>query len=161
MKEWFDSLQERERIYIFAGAAALVLILLYAIVWAPISNSTSSSRETVGRMRADVQWMQAAAEQIKKLNPTGATRKAKSNRSLLAVVDQEIQAAGLKNALQRMEPDGTTSVKIWINKGGFDAVISTLGKLEKEQGISVTTASINPADTDGLVDARITLTRGG
>lgn len=160
MKEWFENLQPSERLYVIGGGVGLVVLLLYLMVWAPLSGKVKSSREIVAQQRADVEWMRAASEQIKKLGLNRPSQRSGINRSLLAVVDQDIQAANLKGALQRMEPDGTRSVKIWINKGSFDALIGMLGKLETEQGISVQMLSINPADTPGLVDARITLARG-
>lgn len=160
MKEWFENLQPRERLYVIGGGVFLLLFVLYMAVWAPLSNNLKSSRETVAQQRQDLEWMRAASEQVQKLGLNRSTNRGSRNRSLLAVVDQEIQAAQLKGPLQRMEPDGAQSVKIWINKGAFDSLIGMLGKLETEQGISVKSLSINPTDTQGLIDARITLTRG-
>lgn len=160
MKEWFENLQPRERLYVIGGGIGVVILLLYLMVWAPLSGKVKTSRELVTQQREDVEWMRAASEQIKKLGLNRPAQHASRNRSLLAVVDQDIQAAQLKGALQRMEPEGSQSVKIWINKGSFDALIGMLGKLETEQGISVKSLSINPTDTKGLVDARVTLTRG-
>lgn len=161
MKEWFENLQPLERIYVIGGGIAMVVFLLYLMVWMPLGNKVKTSRETVAQQRQDVEWMRAAGEQVRKLGLNRPANNINRNRSLLAVVDQDIQAAQLKGALQRMEPDGAQSVKIWISKGSFDALIGMLGKLETTQGISVKSLSINPTDTQGLVDARVTLTRGG
>lgn len=161
MKEWFENLQPLERIYVIGGGIAMVVFLLYLMVWMPLGNKVKTSRETVAQQRQDVEWMRAAGEQVRKLGLNRPANNINRNRSLLAVVDQDIQAAQLKGALQRMEPDGAQSVKIWISKGSFDALTGMLGKLETTQGISVKSLSINPTDTQGLVDARVTLTRGG
>jgi general secretion pathway protein M len=159
LKEWFDNLQAQERYYVIGGGIALVLLVFYLMIWAPLSSSVSTHRETAAQLRTDLEWMQAAGKQLVQLQrerPQGGSR----NRSLLAVIDQEVQAAGLKGSLQRMEPEGPNSVKIWINSGSFDAMVSMLGKLENEQGIGVKLLSVNPAAATGLIDARITLTRG-
>lgn len=159
LKEWFDSLQARERYYVIGGAAALIVLLFYLMIWEPLSTSVHNKRETAAQLRTDLEWMQVAGRQLAQLQrerPSSGSR----NRSLLAVVDQEVQAAGLKSSLQRMEPEGPNSVKIWVNSGSFDALISMLGKLELEQGISVKLLSVNPAAATGLIDARITLSRG-
>lgn len=160
MKEWFENLQPRERLYVIGGGICLLILLLYTMVWAPLSSKVTSARKTVAQQREDLEWMRAASEQVQKLGLNRPSARGSRNRSLLAVVDQDIQAAQLKSALQRMEPEGSQSVKIWINKGSFDALIGMLGKLETEQGVSVKSLSINPTDTQGLVDARVTLTRG-
>lgn len=160
MKEWFENLQPSERLYVIGGGVFVIILLLYLMAWAPLTGKVETSRQIVAQQREDVEWMRAAGEQIKKLGLNKPSQQMSRNRSLLAVVDQDIQAAQLKGALQRMEPDGSQSVKIWINKGAFDALIGMLGKLETTQGISVKSLSINPTDTQGLVDARVTLTRG-
>lgn len=160
MKEWFENLQPRERLYVITGGATLIIFLLYLMVWTPLNGKVKTSRQIVAQQREDVEWMRAAGEQIRKLGINSPSLRIDRHRSLLAVVDQEIQTARLKGALQRMEPEGSQSVKIWINKGSFDALIEMLGKLEATQAISVKSLSINPTDTQGLVDARVTLTRG-
>lgn len=160
MKEWFENLQPRERLYVIGGGVVLIVFLLYLTVWMPLNSKVKTSRQTVAQQREDVEWMRAAGEQIRKLGLNNPAQHIDRHRSLLAVVDQEIQMAQLKGALQRMEPEGSQSVKIWINKGSFDALVGMLGKLETTQAISVKSLSVNPTDTQGLVDARVTLTRG-
>lgn len=159
MKEWFENLQPKERLYVIGGGIGMAILLFYLMIWAPLSGKVKSSREIVAQQRQDVEWMRAAGEQVRKLG-INRPQRTNRNRSLLAVVDQDIQAAQLKGALQRMEPEGSQSVKIWISRGSFDALIGMLGKLETAQGINVKSLSINPTDTQGLIDARITLTRG-
>jgi general secretion pathway protein M len=110
-------------------------------------------------MQQDLVWMQTASGSVQQLLQTGQRRS--GNRSMLAVVDQAITAANLKAGLQRMEPDGQNTVKLWLNKSSFDQVVAMLGQLEQAQGIAVQTLAMTPADGVGLIDARITLMRGG
>ncbi len=160
MKEWFENLQARERRYLIGGIAALACILLYFLLWSPLSSNVNKLHESTAIKRDDLSWMQSASKQIIQLRGANPNRRGGS-RSLLSVVDQNFASAGLKGALQRMEPDGRNSVKLWFNQGSFDGLISMLGKLDQEEGIVIKSLSITPADGPGLVDARITLLRGG
>lgn len=159
LRDWFYGLQPREKLYLIAGTATLVLMLAYFILWRPLTGSVARLEQSVTQQQQDLLWMQAASGSVKQLQQTSQQRM--SNRSMLAVVDQAITTANLKAGLQRMEPDGQSTVKLWLNKSPFDQVISMLGALEHTQGIAVQTLAMTAADGAGLVDARITLVRGG
>jgi general secretion pathway protein M len=159
IREWFYTLQPRERLYVLGGAAALLVMIGYFAVWAPLSNDVIRLREAVVTQQADLTWMQSASVQLQQLQQEQTASGHLRNQSLLSVVDQSINTAGLKGALQRMEPDGTKTVKLWLVKGSFDQLVTMLGQLEQEAGIGVKQLSLTPAAETGLVDARITLIR--
>lgn len=160
LKEWWDGLAPRERIYLGAGAFAVIVMLAYTMIWAPLSSNVSSLRASVAKQHEDLQWMRQAApklEQLQRSSPGNAG----AGRSMLAVVDRNITEAGLKGALQRMEPDGRNGVKIWLSGGAFDSLITMLGELEQNNGIQASSLSITATQAPGRVDARATLTRSG
>lgn len=159
LKERWDTLAPRERLYVAAGSAAVALMLLYGMVWAPLTGSVENLRQSVAEQREDLAWMKQAATQIKKAQR--ASPGSGRGNSMLATVDQRVNAAGLKSALSRMEPDGQDSVKIWLSRGSFDDLITMLGKLEQENGIYVESLSVTTTDETGRVDARATLSRTG
>ena len=159
LRDWFYGLQPREKLYLVGGAAALVLMIVYLSLWQPLTSSVARLQEAVTQQRKDLLWMHAAGSAVKQLQQNNQGRM--SNRSMLAVVDQAIATANLKGGLQRMEPDGQNTVKLWLNKSPFDQIVGMLGQLEQAQGIAVQTVAITTVDGVGLVDARITLMRGG
>jgi general secretion pathway protein M len=159
LRDWFYSLQPREKLYLIAGAAALVLALVYFSLWQPLTSAVTRLDETVAQRQRDIVWMGAASGNVRQMQQNSQRRM--SSRSMLAVVDQAITTANLKSGLQRMEPDGKNTVKLWLNKSSFDQIVAMLGQLEQAQGIAVQTLAITSAEGVGLVDARITLSRGG
>lgn len=159
LRDWFLGLQPREKLYLIGAAAALVLTLVYFSLWQPLTSAVARLDKAVTQQQLDIVWMGAASGNIRQLQQNSQGRM--SNRSMLAVVDQAITTANLMAGLQRMEPDGQNTVKLWLNKSSFDQVIAMLGQLEQAQGIAVQTMAMTSADGAGLVDARITLTRGG
>jgi general secretion pathway protein M len=159
LRDWFYGLQPREKLYVIGGATTFTLMLVYFMLWLPLASKVARLDKNVNQMQQDLVWMQTASGSVQQLLQTGQRRS--GNRSMLAVVDQAITAANLKAGLQRMEPDGQNTVKLWLNKSSFDQVVAMLGQLEQAQGIAVQTLAMTPADGVGLIDARITLMRGG
>jgi general secretion pathway protein M len=160
LRDWFYGLQPREKLYLLGGVAAFVLILVYFSLWQPLTASVARLNETVTQQQTDLAWMQTAASSIGQLQQQNSQRGG-GNRSMLSAVDQAINTANLKGGLQRMEPDGQNSVKLWLIKSPFDEIVAMLGQLEQAQGIAIQTLAMTSSDGAGLVDARITLVRGG
>jgi general secretion pathway protein M len=159
LRDWFYGLQPREKLYMISGVAAFAMMLAYFTLWQPLTSSVARLDEAVIQQQKDMAWMGAASSSIRQLQQN--SQRSTGNRSMLAVVDQAISTANLKAGLQRMEPDGQNTVKLWLNKSPFDQVVAMLGQLEQNQGIAVEGMAMTSADSAGLVDARITLVRGG
>lgn len=157
MKDWFENLQPRERMIVIVGSILLVLTLLYSALWAPVMSKNKKLEAAVENKQSSLQWMQEASQKILSIQAANSSR-LESGRSLISVVDTGLVQAGLKSSLDRMEPEGNESVKLWLVKAAFDDLIRTLGKLEETSGVRVKSISINPDDTIGLVDARVVLT---
>ena len=157
IEQWWESLGERERLYLGGGAVALVLLLFYSIVISPLYGSVAKMEKALPRKQQDLQWMEQAVTQIKQMERS-RPRTSSRGRSLAAIIDQQMKLSGLKTS--RMEPNGKNNLKVWLKGSSFDQIITLLGKLEQNDGITVTSLSISPLDKPGLIDARITLDRG-
>lgn len=156
MKDWFLGLEPRERNLVGGGAAILVLLLLYSIIWEPIASSYTELDDSVQQQQETLAWMQQAAAQIKALQRSGDSAGGLGGRSLLAVVDQSARSGGLGNAIKRIEPDGSKGVKVWLEGAAFDPMILWLGKLAKSFRIEPSMITLEPIG-GGRVNARLTL----
>ncbi len=157
MKAWFAGLQPRERLLVSAGAAVLVLLLLYLMIWEPIANSYRNLQEDVAQQTQTLAWMQQAAAQIKGLQGTDAGgARGLGGRSLLSVVDQSARTGGLGDSIKRIEPDGSKGVKMWLEGVAFDPMILWLGGLTRSYRIETSLITIEPQG-GGRVNARLTL----
>ena len=108
MMTWYYNLNARERLIVIGGAIALAVMIAYAAVWVPLSTKVELLRTSVDGQVNTLEWMHQASQEVRALKASGpATQRTTANRSLLAVVDQSAASAGLKSALQRMDPDGS------------------------------------------------------
>jgi general secretion pathway protein M len=161
MKDWFHSLDPRERMMVTGGAALLVLLVLYLLIIEPLSSSYSALSQKVTQQQETLVWMRQAAQQVQALKRTsvGAAR-GLGGRSLLAVVDQSMSAAGMGNSVKRIEPDGSKGVKVWLESAAFDTMIVWLGNLTRSYQIETSLITIEPVG-NGQVNARLTLLEPG
>ena len=158
LQQWFDGLQSRERLLVMLGAAALVLLILYLMIWEPMFSRYHTLRKTVAEQQQTLDWMRNAAGQIKALQGSASvgTAQGLGGRSLLSVVDQSARSGGLGSSIKRIEPDGKKGVKVWFEGAGFDQMIVWLGNLTRQYQVETRMVTIEPQG-DGRVNARISL----
>ena len=158
MKAWLYSLEPRERMMVAAGAALLVLFLLYILVWSPLHSGYDALRSTVEEQRATALWMQESAQtltQLKRSSDNAA--QGLGGKSLLSVADSTARAGGLGPALKRVEPEGSDSVRVWLDGAPFDVLVKWLGTLSTIHGVNAETVTMERSDATGRVSARLTL----
>ena len=158
MKDWLDNLEARERMMLAGGAVLLALLLVYVLVLAPLHSGYHSLQESVAEQRDTVLWMQGSAQTIQRLRSGGgAAAKGLGGRSLLAVTDSTARAGGLGPALKRVEPEGSNSVRVWLEGAPFDVLIKWLGTLSTQHGVDAGSVTLERQAAAGLVNARLTL----
>jgi general secretion pathway protein M len=157
MRAWFDSLEARERMMVAAGSALLVLFLLYVLVWSPIHSGYDALRNNVEEQRATAVWMQESAQALASLKRnSGKAAQGLGGKSLLSVADSTARAGGLGPALKRVEPEGSDSVRVWLDGAPFDVLVKWLGTLST-LGVSTESATLERGEATGRVNARLTL----
>lgn len=160
MKEWWHNLQPREQRILLGGAVALLLLMLYALVWDPYQQEMSRLRDSVSAKRLDLQTMQQAAAEIEALRHGGAGGVLPAGQSIMALVDGSSKQFNISAGIKRIQPEGERSVKVWAEQVPFDDLIRWLDDLQKRSGIAVHTISIERQEVAGLVNVRMEL-RGG
>jgi general secretion pathway protein M len=159
MKAWLDSLAARERVMVMAGAVVLALFLLYALIWSPVRSGYLELQESVVGQRDTLVWMQQSAQQLAQLKRSrGAVASGLGGQSLLALADRTARADGLGDALKRVEPEGGSNVKVWLEGASFDVTVGWLASLSKKYGVNIDTVTLERvSETAGRVNARLTL----
>lgn len=162
LKTWYLQLQQREQRMLAAGAAALVLLLLYALVWSPLTTHQQTLRETVKEQQATALWMQQAAREATQLRAARPTAgKIAAGQSLLALVDQSAKNSQLGSAMKRVEPEGQTGVRVWFEQANFDDLVLWLEALQRDYGVHISTLVVERQETPGQVNARVGLEEEG
>ncbi len=156
LRAWWSSLADRERRVLSAGGVALVLIVLYAGVWDPLSGARH-------RRETELQAARAMASQLETLAaaaPRAGGAPAGAGQSLLAVIDQSRKSSSITKPPSRLQPEGDDTVRIWLEDVPFEGLLRWLGELQTRYGVRVDSAEIERESGPGLVNARLTLVRG-
>lgn len=156
---YWRGLAARERAVLVAGGALAAILLLYALAWAPLQRDLARLRATVPEEQQQLQWMRTQANRIKQLRAAAATKI--PGDGLLSFVEQSAQAYNIRTNVRRMEPQGPNAVNLAIDGVSFNSLLEWLANLQKQGGVRIENASLEPSAAPGLVNARLLLRVSG
>lgn len=160
MRDWFESLETRERIFVTAGAGVVVVALFYAFIWLPLDKGQATLTSNVAS------WERSLAElrPLKGMRASSDTRgnqAAGSQQTPVVIVDQTLRARGLDRALQRSQPTTSDGIRVEFENVAFDDLVLWLGDLSQQYSMQVSSGSFSAAERagPGRVNATLTLER--
>lgn len=161
MKNWFESLQQREQIFVAGGAVLVCVAIIYAFVWVPLDSGQKTMSTSVSN------WERSLAD-LKPLRGLQATT-ANSSRTATAgtqqtpvvIVDQTLRARGLDRSLKRSQPTTSNGIRVEFESVAFDELVLWLGDLSGQYGMHVTSGSMSHSSqaAPGRINATFTLER--
>ena len=161
MKEWFESLQQREQVFVAVGAVISIFVILYAGIWGPLDRKHDAMRVQVSN------WERSLAElrplQSMPVATTGSsTSTAGIQRSPIIIVDETLNSRGLARYRQRSQPTSSNGIRVEFENVAFDDLVLWLGDLGEQYNMHVQAASFSPGSQQisGRVNATLTLERG-
>ncbi len=158
MKAWWQGLAPRERLLLGGGGLAALMLLGWALLWAPFSQRLAELGDSVSEQRAAYEAMREDAGRIRRLQADGgAPSIGLGGRSLLAVVDQSVRASRLAPALRHLEPEGGDRVRLRLEAAAFDDLVLWLDQLRARHGIRAEALDAEATGVPGRVDVRLTL----
>ena len=140
---------------------AVLAGFLYFALWLPATRY--HDRAQTSRLNAAqlLTWMNSNAASISTLAGASgagadtAINKPADSRALMGLVTRSARESGL--VLQRFEPSGDNSVRIWMDNVPFADVASWLETLSVENGVVIDQAALEQTAEAGKVTARLTL----
>ncbi len=158
MRDWFDSLEAREKWFVGGGAVVVTLAIIWGLIWVPLDRGHESRKNSVST------WERSLAE----LGPL-KSRAAGGNQAQVSpatqtpvvIIDQTLRARGLDRALKRSQPTTSTGIRVEFEDVAFDELVVWLGDLSTQHGMDVQQGSFSSTtrSAPGLVNASLTLER--
>ena len=161
MKDWFESLDARERLFVSGGGVVLVAALFYALIWLPLDNGQKDLAAEI------VTWERSLAE----LRPLKTLHAAVGNapqsgtsgqqQTPVVIVDRSLRARGLDRSLKRSQPTSSNGIRVEFESVAFDDLVLWLGDLGNQYGMQVSAGSFSAANQSepGRINATLTLER--
>lgn len=161
MKDWFESLAARERLFVSVGFVVVVLAVIYAFIWLPIDRNQQ-------RLEASVSSWERSLVELRplkglQLEAGSAPRPAVAGaqQTPVVIVDQTLRARGLDGALQRSQPTTGDGIRVEFEDVAFDELVLWLGDLNSQYAMQVAAGSFSATSRGGpgRVNATLTLER--
>lgn len=155
MKEWFNSLEARERKVLIGGAVVLGFTIFYFLLWDPLITKMSHLETSIQEQQELIVWMENAAQEVEQLqSKVQSLGRSGKGQSLLGVIDSTAKRNRLKDAVKRVQPDGKTKARVSLENANFNDVIKWIEALQRTQGVRVESTVIEKQSEEGLVNAR-------
>lgn len=161
MKEKWQQLSSRERRLVVIMAAVLLASLFYFGLWQPLQEGIEQKRLRVRAQQATLQQMRVQAAEVKRLQAgTRGAARVRNSSSLLVVIERSAQQKRLKQHLHKVQPEGTSGVRVWIDNAPFDTLVEWLALLASQNGVQVSEISVERQKDPGRVNGRVLLQVG-
>ena len=161
MKNWFVSLQPRERVFVMTAVVCVVIAIGWVGVWQPLDSKHDATAERVDSWRRSLSAlrpMRGLVQATANTTPVNTNQ----NQSLVVIIDNSLRQRGLYTSLQRSQPTPAgNGIRVEFESAAFDDLILWLGDLHRQYGLQVESGSFSVAsgDTPGRVNSSVTLER--
>ena len=159
LRDWFFSLQPRERALVLGGGVVVLLFAVYFLALAPFYGAVNSRAERVAKKQGDLAWMRSVGGEVLALSANSTTAAAPSNESLVVLIDRSARECGLGAALTGQTPNGENGIRVRIEQAEFDKLVVCLGSLQQSHSVTIESANIDRTAKPGFVNASLVLTR--
>jgi type II secretory pathway component PulM len=160
MKDWFESLEQRERAFVASGIAVAAIALLYAFIWMPLDTGHQA---LVTRVTA---WEVSLAELrpligLPQTPGDSANAPLSTQQTPVVIIDQTLRARGLDRSLKRSQPTTSNGIRVEFENVVFDDLVLWLGDLSSQYAMHVSSGSLAKVNGagPGRINATLTLER--
>lgn len=147
LQAW-DSRTPRERVLLAVMAAAILVVVGFYGVIAPLRQGAEEAGERVMMARRQSDALSIAARQV--------APRAADARPVGAIVEASAASLGASIARKRQEADGAFT--IWITAADARVLLTWIAGLERRSGLAVVGVTTSRLD-NGLVEAEVTFGR--
>lgn len=160
MKDWFETLEVREQLFVGGGAIFVAITIIYFAIWMPLDRKQSAIVANINALERSIAELKPLKVALSSTGNTQANTQT-GNQSLVVIVDTTLRERGLYNSLQRSQPTRDNGIRVEFENAAFDDLVLWLGDVGGRHGLQVISGSFSaPAQEPlGRVNASLTLER--
>jgi len=161
VRDWFESLEARERLFVVVGAFVVTVAIVYGLAWLPLARSHDRLATSVhdwDRSLAELRPLKALAAARPQVASAAA---AASQQAPIIVVDETLRSRGLEQYRRRSQPTSSNGIRVEFENVAFDDLVLWLGDLSRQHSMHVQAGSMSvvPQSGPGRINASLTLER--
>lgn len=161
LKDWFFSLQPRERAIVVTGGVLVLFVAIYILALAPFYSAVKARAERVTNKEGDIAWMRSVGGEMMALGANTSSVIAPTNESLVVLIDRAARECGLGSSLTGQTPNGDNGIRVRLEQAEFDKLVVCLGGLQQSHAVTIESANFDRSGKPGFVNASLVLTRPG
>lgn len=161
MKEWFDSLDPRERQIVSIGVVVAVIAFAYGLGWAPLDKKHTELKTDVAKWERSLADLRPLRLVVANGGEVRAQTAAGLRQSPIIIVDQTLRSRGLDRYRKRSQPTSSNGIRVEFENVAFDELVLWLGDLGEQYAMHVQAGSfsIGSQVSPGRINASLTLER--
>ncbi len=161
MKDWLETLEARERLFVYGGAAVVVVTLIYVFIWAPLDQGQKNLQSSVAVWERSLAQLRPLRGMRQVSGSGPRVTAAALQQTPVVIVDQSLRARGLDRSLQRSQPTTSDGISVEFEGVAFDDLVLWLNDLSTQYAMNVSSGSLSAASRagPGRINARLTLER--
>ncbi len=152
---WYLDQSQRDQHLLVLLAVFLTAVLFWVLIWLPIQDRLTIAEVRHSRALTDQRWILEQRETLQQLASRQPGGGARSGQALLSTVATSARSAGV--TLNRFQPEGSDALAVSLEDIAFGELVVWLEQLQRQEGISVRSATIDAQNAPGRVRARILL----
>lgn len=161
MKDWLQSLDPREQVFVITAALFVVFAIAWFAVWKPLDTGQKSAALRVEDWKTSIAALRPMKSQLQAQGSSQAVATGQ-NQSIVVIIDNTLRQRGLYDSLQRSQPTpGSDGIRVEFENAAFDDLILWLGDVNRQYGLHVQSSSFSAVSgaNQGRVNATMTLER--
>lgn len=147
---WFYGREANEQTIIAILAGAILLTLLWIMIWKPIADWREVTHNRYQNAQANLDWLNRNEQRARSAVTSAASG---GDRQLLRVITQAAKAHSLQ--LNRVQPESAGGVSVVLQDQTFNDVLTFVAQLAENNGVAVGRAAIDGSGVPGRVNAQI------
>lgn len=156
VKRSFYGLKQQQQYMVLTLLGVIGLLLVYLVLLRPALQSVDRAEKKYQAKQELLQWMKANESAAMAASGRGASGgPSLSGQNILAVVNSAATRNGI--TLKRYEPEGENNLRVWLEKVSFNRMMSWLNQLKNNNGVSVSSISVDADKASGFVSAKVLL----
>ncbi len=149
IKTWWHTLALREQRLVIAMSSAVIIFLLYSLVWQPLNDNLVNTKKSIASRQALLLWVDENAARYQSAQSMGTNKP--STGSLSSIVNRTADQQQL--TITRMQPQGEL-LQVWLDSVPFTQLLSWLEHLANKEGLQVQAIDLTKGDIEGEVRVR-------
>jgi general secretion pathway protein M len=158
IRSWWENLQDRERRMLSVGAPVVGILVIYALIWSPLSDSVTDHKMQVASQKQLLVFLQRASRKISQLQASGISVDASvESGGLLTLVEQSLSSQQLSNYLKQVQQPTQNQIRLNFEDVPFDKLMQWLQMLITTHGIRVERFSATRLSKMGEANVQVVL----